>query len=544
MNTRAERLAQIQQGCLDVLVVGAGINGAVAASALAARGARVGLIDRADFGGATSANSSCLVWGGIKYLESGDVGLVADLCASRNRLLAAYPDRVREIRFLTSLYRGFRKPAWMLYSGACLYWLMGRGFTRLPEYLDQSALLAREPVINANGLEAGLEYSDAWLPDGDSRFTFGFVLDAAASGAVPLNYVEAQSCVQQADGHWCVQAGDTLTDQPLNLCARYLVNASGPWMDQLRQSIQPLRADLPRWQHRYSKGIHLVVPRIGREQRVLTFFASDGRLFFVIPMGRHTCIGTTDSEVEGPDVRVTDADRQFVLDNINRLLNLPRPLTSADILGERCGVRPLVAPVKRALDDDQHWQQLSRRHELDVQQGWLNIYGGKLTDCLNVGEEVCEHLFHQGLKLAVGDAPRNNWYGEASTNERQAFMAAAEEYGLVQLVSDHVDDPVVNRLWRRYGKRAWSILEAGRDDARQWQPLLQHSDLLRAEARLLAETEMIETLDDCLRRRTLIALQTPKAQLLADPGLAELAQILFAGEAESALQRYRQSADY
>ena len=94
--------------------------------------------------------------------------------------------------------------------------------------------------------------------------------------------------------------------------------------------------------HVFSKGIHLIVPRIIENERVLTFFADDGRMFFAIPMGGNTMIGTTDTPVSTPDTEVTEQDRQFVLDNINKRLNLPKPISDEDIISERCGVRPLV----------------------------------------------------------------------------------------------------------------------------------------------------------------------------------------------------------
>jgi glycerol-3-phosphate dehydrogenase len=101
-------------------------------------------------------------------------------------------------------------------------------------------------------------------------------------------------------------------------------------------------------QHLFSKGIHLIVPQITPRQHILTFFADDGRLFFVIPMGVRTCIGTTDTRVEAPFTEVTDEDRDFVLENINKRLRLQKPLTRDDIIAERCGVRPLV--VRRKAD--------------------------------------------------------------------------------------------------------------------------------------------------------------------------------------------------
>src|SRR3954468_24681880 len=119
-DTNLDKLATLR---FDVLLLGGGSNGAVSAAALAARGARVALIDRADFAGTTSQQSSNLAWGGIKYLESYEFRLVRKLCRARNKLLRSYPSSVQEIRFYTKHTKGFRHALWMLLCGTWLYWL-------------------------------------------------------------------------------------------------------------------------------------------------------------------------------------------------------------------------------------------------------------------------------------------------------------------------------------------------------------------------------------------------------------------------------------
>ena len=124
MNLRAQQLKRLHEETFDVLIMGSGINGAAAAAALSARGVKTALVDRGDFGGCTSQSSSNLIWGGIKYLESMEFGLVWELCRSRNKLIRAYPTTIREIRFLTNLEQGFRFPAFLINLGALLYWLV------------------------------------------------------------------------------------------------------------------------------------------------------------------------------------------------------------------------------------------------------------------------------------------------------------------------------------------------------------------------------------------------------------------------------------
>src|SRR5207249_5968648 len=149
----------------DVLVLGGGINGAVSAAALAARGARVALIERGDFASVTSQQSSNLAWGGIKYLETYEFGLVRKLCRARNELIRAFPSTVQEIRFFTSVARGFRHGRFKLWLGAWLYWAIGNFFTRTPWLLSAAKLGREEPIVETRDLEGGIEYSDAYLHD-------------------------------------------------------------------------------------------------------------------------------------------------------------------------------------------------------------------------------------------------------------------------------------------------------------------------------------------------------------------------------------------
>jgi glycerol-3-phosphate dehydrogenase len=189
---RVSNLERIADGRFDVLVVGAGINGAVTAAALGSRGARVALVDRGDFAGFTSEQSSNLVWGGFKYLEHYEFRLVRNLCRSRNRLIRAYPANVQEIRFLAALDRNAPYRPWFATAGALTYWLIGNGFLRAPRHVRRRRLAQVEPVIDTKTVRGGIGYSDAYLIDDDSRFVFGFVIGTTDERVTdPETHVEA-----------------------------------------------------------------------------------------------------------------------------------------------------------------------------------------------------------------------------------------------------------------------------------------------------------------------------------------------------------------
>ena len=534
MTLRQTNIDTMRDGLFDVLVVGAGINGAVSSAALAGRGASVALIDRGDFGGFTSQESSNLVWGGFKYLENYELPLVFGLCRSRNRLMKAYPDNIKEIGFLASLGTTAPYSPWFAGLGATAYWAIGQFGTKRPKVYTPEQVGAAEPAIKTDDIRGAIEYYDAYLVDNDSRFVFSFVRSAIEAGASVANYVELVSAEREGD-RWRAHLRDVDSGEEFRTSARVIVNAAGPFVDGLNQ----------RWglttEHRivYSKGIHLIVPRITttRHDRVLAFFDDTQRLFYVIPMGRRSVIGTTDTRIDTPFTEVNDDDRAFLLEQINARLDLERPLTTDDVIAERSGVRPLV--VKRGAGDqrDVDWTSLSRKHEIerDDARNVVTVFGGKLTDCLNVGEEVCAEVEDLGVPL---EDDLRNWYGEPATATREEFFRQARLMKLDRLRSKPDTEPLSDRLWRRYGRRAFGLIEAIRADPTMGEDIMGSADYLRAELYNAAEHEMIVRLDDFMRRRSKIDLVVSDEAIASSPGLREVAEILFGDEAQRRLDEY------
>ena len=530
MNLRDTNLTQLSAQTYDVLVVGAGINGAVSAAALSKKGLSVAVIDKGDFAGETSSHSSNLAWGGIKYLESHEYLLVNKLCKSRNHLMQSYPSTVQEIRFLTTLQKGFRFPALFVYLGTLLYWIMGRFFTRFPEFLSSEAIEAREPVIDTSNAQGGFEYSDAFLHDNDARFVFNFIRGAMDNGAVVTNYVSAQDA-QFTDNIWHVAAKDEISGEPIAIKAKSVINACGPFADAFNAELE----NKTEHHHVFSKGVHLIVNKLTTVDKVLAFFASDGRLFFVIPMGQKTCIGTTDDKVDSPNPVVTDADRHFILDNVNALLNLEQPLTMADVISERCGVRPLAVKGNSGSSD---WVQLSRKHAVDVNtpKRLVSIFGGKLTDCINVGNEIADTIAAFDMPLPN---PHAKWYGESSDAHKQTFLDRAALINLDALTPVYSSELLSTRLWRRYDINALQIIDEIQRDPQQAEQLMHNAEYIRAELHYAARREMITKLDDFLRRRSKISMVLRSSEILTSPGLLEACEILFGEQAEAKLAEYQ-----
>ncbi|WP_404417206.1 glycerol-3-phosphate dehydrogenase/oxidase [Vreelandella aquamarina] len=530
MKLRNSNLDKLANDDFDVLIIGGGINGASAAAALAGKGARVGLIDRGDFAGSTSMHSSNLVWGGIKYMESKDFGLVRKLCKSRNHLIKNYPSTVEEIRFLTTISKGFRHHPSYLYAGTWLYWLMGNAFTKIPKLFTPKGIKNAEPIVNTSDAVGGFEYSDAILHDNDARFVFNFIRHAIDYGASIANYVESNGASYE-DGRWVVQARNVIDGSTFPIRAKVLVNAAGPWVDHHNK----LTGQQTQHQHLYSKGIHLIVPQLTDSKRVLAFFANDGRLFFVIPMGNRTCIGTTDTHMEQPEVDVTQEDIDFVLENINTRLTLEKPITTADIISTRCGVRPLA--IKSSKGKDRDFQQLSRKHVVDTNadSAHISIFGGKLTDCLNVGDEISDEVSKLGVDIPF---PDYKWYGEPSEDVKREFMQQAERMGLDEMTPETSSEPLSKRLWRRYAAQSLDMLEQIRQDPREAELLIEGTEYIRCELRQTHRSEMVTKLDDFLRRRAKVSLVVPHDDLRHSEGLKEACRMLFGDQADERFNEY------
>lgn len=524
-SSREATIDSFNNQVFDAVIVGGGINGAVTAASLAAAGVRVALVDKGDFASSTSQESSNLVWGGIKYLESYEFGLVWNLCRSRNELMDRYPSSVAEIRFFTNLDKGFRKPRILVFLGALLYWFMGRMRTRAPRLLSAKGIHREEPIVDTARSQGGLEYSDCYLKDNDARFVFQFIRRAALAGARTLNYAEVLNARQAEGGLWELTLRDRPSGREILIRTRVFVNAAGPYADSLNRS----SGIITKSRHVFSKGVHLIVPRVTDSERVLTFFADDGRLFFVIPMGQRSCIGTTDTRVDRLPALVTEDDRDFILSNINKRLCLTRALTRADIIAERCGVRPLVVEGSSEVFED--WMNLSRKHAMEIHRDkqQISIFGGKLTDCLNIGREIRDAMSSLGFTLKKDE----RWFGESS--KRIAFTREATELGLAGIAQDG-EGTLIDRLWRCYDHDALGILQSIRRDPEMMAVVA--GSVIMAEVHHMAEHEQVVHLDDFLRRRTRLALVVPKQSLRENPRVKEACRLLFGGRADEEWIRY------
>lgn len=511
MKIRDNQLSRLKNQKFDVVIVGSGINGAVSAAALASCGVKVALIDRGDYAGVTSQESSNMVWGGIKYLQTYEIPLVWNLCGSRNHLLDAFPNRIKAISFLAAIGPTAPFGKFLGALGIYLYWILGRFKSKTPKVYSAQETSEIETLINPNGLKGSIRYDDALLIDNDARFVWDFVKNALNLGAVTANYVLMKDATKQNES-WVLHLRDELNNEDFNVSADVVINAGGPWGKDLSDKFH----DQTIHQLALSKGIHLVVPKLTTNNRVLAFFDDSGRLFYVIPMQDRSVIGTTDTRVNNPNSLVTDEDRQFVIDQANRCLNLNKPLTIEDIISERCGVRPLVVKGKKDVSKVE-WTALSRKHEIEVNKKTkiITIFGGKLTDCVNVGEEIVDFVRKLGIKVSKV----KKWYGEDS-NER--FNEFVTKLSKVQDLNDTELENIASGIWRRHGNNSFEILSIMNQDAKNLERIFPELDLTKGECLYIIKTEMVQKPEDLWRRRTAISLLRTPDEISNNPQISQI----------------------
>ena len=552
----------------DIIIIGGGINGAVTAAAvsslIASSSLRVLLIDKGDFCSGTSQESSNLIWGGIKYLENKEFYLVKSLCSSRNRLMRNYPSTIKEIRFSVGIEKNFKYGAFLIFLSTLVYWFLGAFFTKKPQLLKKKSFNSTfNKVINIDNIQGAVEYSDAYLIDNDARFIFNFIKKAKKNGVKCLNYMEYKKAKYDPKrDYWDIELEQRKSTSQKNkkffIKAKTIINTSGPFLEENNNKMMIKTENI----HVFSKGIHLIVRSFHTQEKILTFFADDGRLFFIIPMANRLCLGTTDTRTTERMPQVTKEDRDFVLNNINKRLKLSPPLTKNDIISERCGVRSLVAPQKerKHIKENSEWLNLSRKHiiEYNKKKRQISILGGKLTDCLNVAEETINILEKWGYPVFTNKKEKaKHYYGESPQEvhlqyQKEVRAINLDEYFIQNLKKENktyhdelkkkdISEFFSERLWRYYDKDAFLILEEIKKELEMQESisvLIPELGLSRAELMYMKKNEMIYNLEDFLRRRTLLAMLFSKDYLKNSKAISLSCDILFEKDAKKKWNEY------
>ncbi|HET7543107.1 MAG TPA: glycerol-3-phosphate dehydrogenase/oxidase [Polyangiaceae bacterium] len=375
----------------DIAVIGGGSTGMGIAVDAASRGYSVVLLERHDFGKGTSSRSTKLVHGGVRYLQQGNISLVMEALAERGRLRANAPHLVHDLEFVVPNYAWWEAPFYGI--GMKVYDLLAGKYGFGPsQILSLEAVLERIPTLSRDGLRGGVKYHDGQFDD--ARLLIDLASTAAQYDACLVNYARVVSLGKDGDGF---VNGLTFRDEEqgtsYKLWARCVINATGPFCDELRSiddpAVKPIIAP--------SQGVHVVLPRefLPGESAIMVPHTRDGRVMFAIPWHGHTLIGTTDTPIEAAtdEPLATSEEIDLIFETASNYL--AKPPTRADVLSVFTGIRPLVKAGNAS-----NTAALSREHTIEISSsGLLTIAGGKWTTYRRMAEDAVDHAVVLGALI-------------------------------------------------------------------------------------------------------------------------------------------------
>jgi glycerol-3-phosphate dehydrogenase len=483
-------------GAFDLIVVGGGVNGVGIARDASGRGLSVLLCEKGDLAEGTSSRSSKLIHGGLRYLEYYEFRLVREALIEREVLLRAAPHIIGPMRFVLP-HSPEQRPAWMVRIGLFLYDHIG-GRKNLPPTRSLDLSVAPEGRSMRKAFRRAFEYSDCRVDD--ARLVVLNALDLQQRGGAVRLRTPMVAARRVGDG-WDVDLCDGATGQALSARGRALVNAAGPWVEEVLGRTGRPRDD----RMRLVKGSHVIARKFWQGGHAYLLQNSDARVIFVIPYEGEFClIGTTDIPFDGKaeEVAITPGETDYLLAAVNRYFDVA--LAPADVLDSYSGVRPLYND--RAADPS----AVTRDYvlDLDAPDGaapLLSVFGGKITTYRRLAEHALEKLapFFPGMSapwthdatLPGGDVPR------ADIGGLTADLARRHPWLPARVAADYA---------RRYGTRAAALLNGAESLA----DLGRHfgAAFYEREARFLIAQEWARTVEDILTRRTKHALHLSRVE--------------------------------
>jgi glycerol-3-phosphate dehydrogenase len=464
----------------DLIIIGAGINGAGVARDAALRGLKVLLLDKGDVGGGTSSGSTRLIHGGLRYLEHGEFGLVRESLRERETLLHIAPHLVRPLPFLLPIYEHARRGPLLLRLGMIAYDLLSLGKS-LPRHqmLSAAEALARAPGLRQEGLRGAALYYDAQVEFAE-RLVVENALSAIEHGAQVITYARVSEFIVENDR--VVGVEFVKDSERRSATAPMILNATGPWVDQVIAGVAPASRLIGG-----TKGSHLIVARFAGAPETAIYIEAktDQRPFFVIPWNANYLIGTTDRRYDDDldDVRIDDNEVQYLLSETNAVFpsaNLQRE----DILHSYSGVRTL--PFIKETQE----QSITRRHFIRPHSRFdnlLSLVGGKLTTYRSLAEETTDLIFAKLGRTSPTCQTADVKLGGTSSPGDAASLAT--------------------RLNGIYGGRATAVMELAQNPELA-EVFDAETGAIAAEVVYAFEQEFAVTLVDCLMRRTMVGLNS------------------------------------
>lgn len=498
---RDEYFQKLTEKKVHILVIGGGITGAGILLDAVNRGFEAALIEKLDFGSGTSSRSTKLIHGGLRYLKQRQFSLVRETGKERAIVFNNARHLVEKKKMLLPIYKGGTLGTWTTSIALWIYdYLAKVGQNEQKLMLKKETTRRTEPLLKQEGLKGSGLYYEYHVDD--TRLTLEVIKKAVENGGTALNYAEARDFILDHGRIAGVEVVDKMTGKSYAIQAEYVVNATGPWSDQVagldRESGNIKRVVL-------SKGVHIVVPfyKLPVKQAVYFENRKDRRMIFAIPWWGHTYIGTTDTAYEGdPDhIHATAEDVEYLVEATNTVFTRS-PIRTEDITSTWAGVRPLVYEKGKTLGE------LSRKDEVFKSPGGLiTITGGKLTGYRKMAERVVQ-LIIDDLKENP-NKPRPVLHEEALTdlsNISGSEFRSEEEFKKLKLyclsLRHHleVDEDTMEKLFHRYGTNTEKVVALAETFASE-----VADPYLRIELGSLLygiRQEMVCSLSDHLVRRT------------------------------------------
>jgi glycerol-3-phosphate dehydrogenase len=368
------RWSQLNNSDFDVVIIGGGISGASLFARMASEGYKTLLIDKGDFGSATSQASGMMIWGGLLYLKSLDFRTVFSLCRDRDVHISGCPSRIRpQYFYYFPLRRGWQYTP-LVKGGLDFYRLLG-GMRRGRNYIEKNP--DEKNIIINEQFRDPLAYEEGMLNYSDCHFVVDLIRQYDSASAIPLNYVEFnKASYSSTDRRWHVELSDRFAHRMAGITSRLVINATGPYCDHVNR-IVGIRTP---YKHVFSKGVYLAFNRPDSHLHPLIFetgLHSDVQTF--VPWGPVSLWGPTETRIDVLDEEIspTPEDVDFLLEQANRTLS--RSYKKEDIISFRAGVRALAVPL--SYHADRYPLELSRHYRiyLEKEKSWIAIYGGKFT---------------------------------------------------------------------------------------------------------------------------------------------------------------------
>jgi glycerol-3-phosphate dehydrogenase len=511
---RAEAIRRVRSETFDLVVIGGGITGAGIALDAVTRGIRTALLERHDFAFGTSSRSTKLIHGGLRYLKQLEFGLVREVGSERAILHRLAPHLVIPEKMLMPLSERSMSPV-LASIGLKIYdWLAGVAPRYRRRMLNRAQTLRAEPLLHGDTVRSGAMYVE-YRTD-DARLTIELIKTAIDRGAVALNYARVSDFIYREDRLCGVTWRDEESGDSHELSAKVIVNAAGPWVDELREINKSLEGK----KLHLTKGVHLVVKKKRLPVRQSIYFdAPDGRMIFVIPRGKKSYIGTTDTDYSGlpEDVAADSNDAEYLLLAVNTMFPQVR-LSPADIESSWAGLRPLIH------EEGKSPSQLSRRDEIfESTSGLLSIAGGKLTAYRRMAERVVDRVTGM-LGGSYGSCKTKTLAlsGGPFTGVRQLARYKTRVKRILPKVG--LEPKIAGYLLHLYGRQLESVLERMFAFSKSGDP---DRGLILAELEFCIEHEMVRSATDFLVRRTgLVYFDIGRAERHAEAVLDHLGRHL------------------